>query len=148
MRRAHPHVTKARQEDSSAVRQTEAMTIGRFRRPTEQELIARGPVFTLFDFALLIDSPSGQAREGGISGSPAPHRHRPVASRKQSGRAGHVHRGGSHKRPGPNATVRSRTLPLNEVARAFDEKVESLIVDSHDGANRIQDPHWCKGGQL
>jgi len=31
--------------------------------------------------------------------------------------------------------------------RAFDEKVESLIVDSHDGANRIQDPHWCKGGQ-
>src|SRR5258708_5457033 len=33
------------------------------------------------------------------------------------------------------------------LARAFDEKVESLIVDSHDGANRIQDPHWCKGGQ-
>src|SRR5882672_3124796 len=32
-------------------------------------------------------------------------------------------------------------------SRAFDEKVESLIVDSHDGANRIQDPHWCKGGQ-
>ena len=32
-------------------------------------------------------------------------------------------------------------------ARAFDEKVESLIVASHDGANRIQDPHWCKGGQ-
>src|SRR6266436_9077610 len=31
-------------------------------------------------------------------------------------------------------------------ARAFDEKVESLIVDSHEGANRIQDPHWCKGG--
>jgi len=31
--------------------------------------------------------------------------------------------------------------------RAFDEKVESLIVDSHEGANRIQDPHWCKGGQ-
>jgi hypothetical protein len=31
--------------------------------------------------------------------------------------------------------------------RAFDEKVESLIVDSHDGANRIQDPHWCKGGR-
>src|SRR5258707_15604069 len=30
-------------------------------------------------------------------------------------------------------------------ARAFDEKVESLIVDSHDGANRIQDPHWNKG---
>ena len=32
-------------------------------------------------------------------------------------------------------------------SRAFDEKVESLIVDSHDGANRIQDPYWCKGGQ-
>jgi hypothetical protein len=45
--------------------------IGRFRRPTEQELIARDPVFTLFDFALLIDSPSGQAREGGHSGSPS-----------------------------------------------------------------------------
>ena len=30
-------------------------------------------------------------------------------------------------------------------ARAFDEKVESMIVDSHDGANRIQDPHWNKG---
>ena len=29
--------------------------------------------------------------------------------------------------------------------RAFDEKVESLIVDSHDGTNRIPDPHWCKG---
>src|SRR5258708_31095794 len=36
---------------------------------------------------------------------------------------------------------------LKAGARAFDEKVESLIVDSHDGANRIQDPHWCKGGQ-
>jgi len=34
-----------------------------------------------------------------------------------------------------------------DLTRAFDEKVESLIVDSHDGANRIQDPHWCKGGQ-
>jgi DHA2 family multidrug resistance protein len=33
------------------------------------------------------------------------------------------------------------------LARAFDEKVESTIVDSHDGANRIQDPHWYKGGQ-
>jgi hypothetical protein len=33
------------------------------------------------------------------------------------------------------------------LSRAFDEKVESLIMDSHDGANRIQDPHWCKGGQ-
>src|SRR6516165_10176974 len=31
------------------------------------------------------------------------------------------------------------------MARAFDEKVESMIVDSHDGANRIQDPHWDKG---
>src|SRR5258708_40214377 len=30
-------------------------------------------------------------------------------------------------------------------SRAFGEKVESLIVDSHDGANRIQDPHWNKG---
>src|SRR5712664_2439934 len=30
--------------------------------------------------------------------------------------------------------------------RAFDEKVESMIiVDSHDGANQIQDPHWDKG---
>ena len=39
-------------------------------------------------------------------------------------------------------------LALGEgVPRAFDEKVESLIVDSHEGANRIQDPHWCKGGQ-
>jgi hypothetical protein len=37
------------------------------------------------------------------------------------------------------------TVPAS--ARAFDEKVESLIMDSHDGANRIQDPHWCKGGQ-
>jgi hypothetical protein len=36
---------------------------------------------------------------------------------------------------------------LLALPRAFDEKVESLIVDSHDGANRIQDPHWCKGGQ-
>ena len=45
--------------------------IGRFSPPTKQELIARGPVFTLFDFAFLIDSPSGQAREGGISGSPS-----------------------------------------------------------------------------
>ena len=37
--------------------------------------------------------------------------------------------------------------PFAIPARAFDEKVESLIVDSHEGANRIQDPHWCKGGQ-
>jgi hypothetical protein len=37
--------------------------------------------------------------------------------------------------------------PMSSKARAFDEKVESLIGDSHDGANRIQDPHWCKGGQ-
>jgi len=36
---------------------------------------------------------------------------------------------------------------INARTRAFDEKVESLIGDSHDGANRIQDPHWCKGGQ-
>jgi hypothetical protein len=31
-------------------------------------------------------------------------------------------------------------------ARAFDEKAES-IVDSHDGTNQIQHPHWYKGGQ-
>jgi hypothetical protein len=29
-------------------------------------------------------------------------------------------------------------------ARAFDEKPES-IVDSHDGTNQIQHPHWYKG---
>src|SRR5258708_29334339 len=40
----------------------------------------------------------------------------------------------------PFARLRYTALP-----RAFDEKVESLIVDSHDGANRIQDPHWNKG---
>jgi hypothetical protein len=33
------------------------------------------------------------------------------------------------------------------LARAFAEKVESMIVDSQDGANRIQDRHWYKGGQ-
>jgi hypothetical protein len=33
----------------------------------------------------------------------------------------------------------SRKLP-----RAFDEKAES-IVDSHDGTNQIQHPHWYKG---
>jgi hypothetical protein len=32
-------------------------------------------------------------------------------------------------------------------ARAFDEKVESVMADSHEGANQIQDPHWNKGGQ-
>src|ERR1700730_17024749 len=26
--------------------------------------------------------------------------------------------------------------------RAFDEKVESMMVDSQDGANQIQGPHW------
>jgi hypothetical protein len=31
------------------------------------------------------------------------------------------------------------------LARAFDEKVESLIVDSHDGANRIKIPTGAKG---
>jgi hypothetical protein len=35
--------------------------------------------------------------------------------------------------------------PSMDLVRAFGEKVESMIVDSHDGANRIQDPHWCKG---
>src|SRR5258708_13053879 len=29
--------------------------------------------------------------------------------------------------------------------RACDEKVESVMGDSQDGANRIQDPHWSKG---
>jgi len=38
-----------------------------------------------------------------------------------------------------------RKIPRGSFARAFDEKVESMIVDSHDGANRIQDPHWNKG---
>jgi tripartite-type tricarboxylate transporter receptor subunit TctC len=28
--------------------------------------------------------------------------------------------------------------------RAFHEKVESVVGDSHDGANRIQDPYWNK----
>jgi len=32
-------------------------------------------------------------------------------------------------------------------ARAFDEKVESTIVDSHDGANQIQHLHWDYGDQ-
>src|SRR5260370_16292248 len=42
--------------------------------------------------------------------------------------------------------ARSRLQKLCRTrARAFDEKVESLIADSHDGANRIQDPHWNKG---
>jgi hypothetical protein len=41
---------------------------------------------------------------------------------------------------------RARNIWFRQL-RAFDEKVESLIVDSHEGANRIQDPHWCKGGQ-
>jgi hypothetical protein len=31
--------------------------------------------------------------------------------------------------------------------RAFDEKVESTIVDSHDGANQIQHLHWDYGDQ-
>jgi hypothetical protein len=30
---------------------------------------------------------------------------------------------------------------FSDVARAFDEKAES-IVDSHDGTNQIQLPHW------
>src|SRR5258707_15689167 len=42
--------------------------------------------------------------------------------------------------------ARSRLQKLCRTrARAFDEEVESLIVDSHDGANRIQDPHWNNG---
>src|SRR6266852_575597 len=32
--------------------------------------------------------------------------------------------------------------------RAFDEKVESMMGDSHDGANRIQDPHCEANGSL
>jgi hypothetical protein len=31
--------------------------------------------------------------------------------------------------------------------RAFDEKVESTMDDSQDGANQIQRPHWGCGGQ-
>jgi hypothetical protein len=45
------------------------------------------------------------------------------------------------------ARVEAPSGPGLCTTRAFDEKVESLIVDSHEGANRIQDPHWCKGGQ-
>ncbi|HXO33141.1 MAG TPA: hypothetical protein VN901_12395, partial [Candidatus Acidoferrales bacterium] len=33
---------------------------------------------------------------------------------------------------------------ITKPARALDEKVES-IVDSHDGTNQIQHPHWYKG---
>src|SRR5712664_3705455 len=45
-------------------------------------------------------------------------------------------------RTGARSSARLRT----SASRAFDEKVESMmIVDSHDGANRIQDPHWDKG---
>src|SRR5882672_1482449 len=67
--------------------------------------------------------------------------------------------GTSMARPGDGIRPRKKTIKVIEngkvywrtktvhQARAFDEKVESLIVDSHDGANRIQDPHWCKGGQ-
>src|SRR6266852_4059448 len=90
--------------------------IGRFSPPTKQELIARGPVFTLFDFAFLIDSPSGQARWRSlwlpVDSGQSLHENNPVGS-------GHVHRGEHRppKRPGPHATVRSRTLPLNEAAR-------------------------------
>src|SRR5258706_10014863 len=47
------------------------------------------------------------------------------------------------------ASIAPIWLPLNpspnDVPRAFDEKVESMMGDSHDGANRIQDPHWNKG---
>src|SRR5713101_9749813 len=31
------------------------------------------------------------------------------------------------------------------IARAFDGKVESMMVDSQDGANQIQHRHWDKG---
>ena len=47
-----------------------------------------------------------------------------------------------------NAEAQTTNQRLNQrfaQTRAFDEKVESTIVDSHDGANRIQDPHWDKG---
>ena len=47
----------------------------------------------------------------------------------------------------PRRPTVARPGATEQAARAFDEKAESLIVDSHDGANRIQDPHWCKGGQ-
>jgi hypothetical protein len=43
--------------------------------------------------------------------------------------------------------VLKRQCELNAwaVTRAFDEKVESMMGDSHDGANRIEDSHWYKG---
>jgi hypothetical protein len=42
----------------------------------------------------------------------------------------------------------ARVIPAPDLgARAFDEKVESVMGDSHEGANQIQDPHWNKGGQ-
>jgi transposase len=36
-------------------------------------------------------------------------------------------------------------LVLGLSARAFDENVESVMGDSHEGANQIQGPHWNKG---
>jgi hypothetical protein len=44
-----------------------------------------------------------------------------------------------------NIALQKANISAEAAPRAFDEKVESLIVDSHDGANRIQDPHWNKG---
>ena len=46
--------------------------------------------------------------------------------------------GGHHQGAG---TEESDDQEEKQNARAFDEKVES-IVDSHDGTNQIQRPHW------
>src|SRR5260370_28784526 len=36
-------------------------------------------------------------------------------------------------------------VDLERAPRAFDGKVESMMVDSQDGANQIQHRHWDKG---
>src|SRR5258705_12693766 len=48
--------------------------------------------------------------------------------------------------PGQARRRRPRGFNMTEIrSRAFDEKIESMMGDSHNGANRIQDPHWNKG---
>src|SRR5260370_624830 len=49
---------------------------------------------------------------------------------------------------GPSLLERLTSLQqshIMEAARAFDGKVESMMVDSQDGANQIQHRHWDKG---
>src|SRR5260370_28918686 len=67
----------------------------------------------------------------------------PLRSFRAASRARERSRIASCRSSGTQTAVRSPAR--DSLARAFDGKVESMMVDSQDAANQIQHPDWDKG---